>query len=66
MGEPVAVHQAGPDPVSTASRVIGHVSTGTLVVLWAVVLALRLSIGWPRFPVPYSGRRRRGTERGDL
>lgn len=62
-GDPVVIHQAA--PVSTASRVVGHVSTGILAVLCVVVLVMRLSVGWPRFPVPYSGQRRRGTGGGN-
>ncbi|PDP88496.1 hypothetical protein CQJ94_06745 [Glycomyces fuscus] len=52
---------AAPTPTGTAFRIVGNVSTGILALLCAVVPALRLSVGWPRFPVPYEGRRRRGS-----
>ena len=54
---------ASPDPAGTVSRVIGHVSCGILVLLCAVLPALRLTVGWPRFPAPYVGRRRQGRDR---
>lgn len=56
---------ASPDPVDTVSRIIGHVSCGILVLLCAVLPALRLTVGWPRFPAPYVGRRRQGRGRLD-
>ncbi|NYH52566.1 hypothetical protein HNR06_002155 [Nocardiopsis arvandica] len=52
---------AAPGPVGTALRVVGNVSTGILLVLCVAVLAMRLPVGWPRFPTPYEGRRRRGS-----
>ncbi|WP_241474841.1 hypothetical protein [Nocardiopsis xinjiangensis] len=54
---------ASPEPTTAASGVLGHVSTGLLAVLAVLVLGLRLSVGWPRFPVPYLGRRRRPSAR---
>jgi hypothetical protein len=42
-------------------RIVGNVSTGILALLCVVVPVLRLSVGWPRFPVPYEGQRRRGS-----
>lgn len=50
---------ASPEPTTAASGVLGHVSTGLLAVLAVLALGLRLSVGWPRFPAPYLGRRRR-------
>lgn len=54
---------SSPGPLDTAFRVIGNVSTGVLAVLCVLMLVLRLTVGWPRFPVPYSGQRRRGHDR---
>lgn len=54
---------ASPEPTTAASGVLGHVSTGLLAVLALLVLGLRLSVGWPRFPDPYLGRRRRPSAR---
>lgn len=54
---------ASPEPTAAASGVLGHVSTGLLAVLAVLVLGLRLSVGWPRFPEPYLGRRRRPSAR---
>ena len=62
--EPVAYRTAAASaPAVTAFHVIGNISTGILVLLCAVVLVLRLSVGWPRFPTPYLGQRRRGSDR---
>ncbi len=55
---------AAPTPTGTALRIVGNVSTGILAVLCVVVPVLRLSVGWPRFPVPYEGQRRRGSGDG--
>ncbi len=55
---------AAPTTTGTALRIVGNVSTGILAVLCVVVLVLRLSVGWPRFPVPYEGQRRRGSGDG--
>lgn len=54
---------ASPEPTAAASGLLGHVSTGLLAVLAFLVLGLRLSVGWPRFPEPYLGRRRRPSAR---
>lgn len=57
---PVVQHTAvTPEPVDTVLRVLGNVSTGLLLALGILALSLRLSVGWPRFPTPYLGRRRR-------
>ncbi|MBB5493789.1 hypothetical protein [Nocardiopsis metallicus] len=61
--------EAAPNPVgrfahedparpSTLSRLVGTVSTTVLVLVLTTALALRLTVGWPRFPVRYQGRRR--------
>ncbi|MBE3001847.1 hypothetical protein IDM40_24585 [Nocardiopsis sp. HNM0947] len=60
---PVVRHVASPEPAATASGALGRVSTGLLAVLALLVLGLRLSVGWPRFPEPYLGRRRRPSAR---
>lgn len=54
---------ASPEPTTAVSGVLGHVSTGLLAVLGLLILGLRLSVGWPRFPEPYLGRRRRTSAR---
>lgn len=54
---------ASPEPTTVVPGVLGHVSTGLLAVLALLVLGLRLSVGWPRFPDPYLGRRRRSPAR---
>ncbi|NKZ01502.1 hypothetical protein HGB44_28075 [Nocardiopsis dassonvillei subsp. albirubida] len=56
---------AASSPIGTALRIVGNVSTGILAVLCVVVPVLRLSVGWPRFPVPYEGQRRRGSGGGE-
>ena len=48
-----------PEPVDTTLRVLGNVSTGLLMALGILLLSLRLSVGRPRFPTPYTGRHRR-------
>lgn len=60
---PVVRYVASPEPTATASGTLGRVSTGLLAVLALIVLGLRLSVGWPRFPEPYLGRRRRPSAR---
>lgn len=57
---------AAPAAHTTAAQVLGNISTGLLLLLGVAVLVLRLSVGWPRFPTPYLGRRRRGVDRGAL
>jgi len=52
-------------PAATVARAVGHTSTGVLVLLCVAVLALRLTVGWPRFPSPYLGQRRRGSGEGE-
>ncbi|WP_306369580.1 hypothetical protein [Nocardiopsis sp. CC223A] len=52
-----------PAPAETVARVVGNTSTVLLVLLGVAVLALRLTVGWPRFPEPYLGRRRVGGDR---
>ena len=47
-----------PNRPGTVSRLVGNVSTAVLVLLLITTLALRLTTGWPRFPVRYRGRRR--------
>jgi hypothetical protein len=47
-----------PDRSSTVSRLVGTVSTTVLILLLTTTLALRLTVGWPRFPIRYQGRRR--------
>ncbi|MEU1718398.1 MULTISPECIES: hypothetical protein [Nocardiopsis] len=65
LSEPVVYRTAAaPTPTGTALRIVGNVSTGILVLLCVVVPVLRLSVGWPRFPVPYEGQRRRGSRDG--
>ncbi|GHD31751.1 hypothetical protein [Nocardiopsis kunsanensis] len=54
---------ASPQPTTTPAGVLGHISTGLLATLGLLVLGLRLSVGWPRFPDPYLGRRRRSPAR---
>ncbi len=62
LSEPVVYRTAAaPTPTGTALRIVGNVSTGILALLCVVVPVLRLSVGWPRFPVPYEGQRRRGS-----
>ncbi|USY20124.1 hypothetical protein NE857_00075 [Nocardiopsis exhalans] len=53
-------HFAYEDParLSTLSRLVGTVSTTVLILLLITALALRLTVGWPRFPIRYQGRRR--------
>ncbi len=53
-------HFAYEDParLSTLSRLVGTVSTTVLILLLITTLALRLTVGWPRFPTRYQGRRR--------
>ena len=51
-------------PVGAVGRTVGAASTTLLVLLGAATLALRLMVGWPRFPTPYLGRRRCRTEDG--
>lgn len=46
-------------------RVVGATSTTLLILLGLGTLALRLSVGWPRFPPLYLGRRRLGGETTD-
>lgn len=48
-----------PEPVDTTLRVLGNVSTGLLMALGILLLSLRLSVGRPRFPTPYTERHRR-------
>ncbi|WP_040704207.1 hypothetical protein [Nocardiopsis salina] len=60
---PVVRYVTSPEPTVTASGTLGRVSTGLLAVLALLVLGLRLSVGWPRFPEPYLGRRRRPSAR---
>jgi hypothetical protein len=50
-----------PAPSNSVPRVVGAVSTALLILLGIGVLALRLTVGWPRFPTLYLGRRRSGT-----
>ncbi|RCV53641.1 hypothetical protein [Marinitenerispora sediminis] len=45
-------------PVADRHRFAGAVSTWLLSLLAVATLALRLTIGWPRFPPRYRGRRR--------
>ncbi|MFD3685790.1 hypothetical protein ACFWTE_13360 [Nocardiopsis sp. NPDC058631] len=62
--EPVVYYTAeAAHPAATAARAVGHTSTAILVLLCVAVPAMRLSVGWPRFPTPYLGRRRRGEDR---
>lgn len=62
--EPVVYYTAAAsEPEGAAFRVIGNASTGILMVLCAAALAMRLSVGWPRFPAPYTGQRRRDSGR---
>ncbi|TDQ55357.1 hypothetical protein [Actinorugispora endophytica] len=60
--EPAAETRYGglppPAPGSSAGRVAGAVATWVLVAAAALTLAMRLSVGWPRFPPRYRGRRR--------
>ncbi|MFJ9558102.1 hypothetical protein ACIRPH_30220 [Nocardiopsis sp. NPDC101807] len=57
--EPVVHYTAeAAPPVTTFARAVGHTSTVVLVLLGIAVLAMRLSVGWPRFPPPYLGQRR--------
>lgn len=60
------VHQVSttPAPAETVARFVGNASTVLLALLGAAVLTLRLTVGWPRFPEPYLGRRRAGGDRG--
>ncbi len=59
-GEPdIAFGYAPPDPVSDG-RPLGTAAAWLLPILALVALALRLSVGWPRFPPRYRGRRRVG------
>ncbi|WP_436885536.1 hypothetical protein [Nocardiopsis dassonvillei] len=51
-----------PAPAEAVARFVGNASTVLLALLGVAVLALRLTVGWPRFPEPYLGRRR---ARGD-
>ncbi|MGI5119718.1 hypothetical protein ACQEU5_09330 [Marinactinospora thermotolerans] len=39
-------------------HLVGSVSTLLLMLIAVLTLALRLSVGWPRFPPRYRGRRR--------
>lgn len=50
-----------PTPSGSVTRVIGTASTTLLFLLGIGVLALRLTVGWPRFPTLSPGRRRSGT-----
>lgn len=52
-----------PAPAETVARVVGNTSTVLLGLLGVTGLALRLTVGWPRFPEPYLGRRRVGGDR---
>ncbi|MGQ4269260.1 hypothetical protein [Nocardiopsis changdeensis] len=52
-----------PAPADTVARVVGNTSTVLLALLAVTSLALRLTVGWPRFPEPYLGRRRAGGDR---
>jgi len=62
--EPVVRYTAeAAHPAATAARAVGHTSTAILVLLCVAVLVMRLSVGWPRFPDPYLGRRRRSHDR---
>ncbi|MDE3724537.1 hypothetical protein PWG71_24365 [Nocardiopsis sp. N85] len=54
-----------PAPAETVARFVGNVSTVFLFLLAATVLVLRLTVGWPRFPTPYLGRRRAGSAPDD-
>ncbi|MFL1378263.1 MULTISPECIES: hypothetical protein [unclassified Nocardiopsis] len=54
-----------PAPAATVARVVGNASTVLLALLGVAALALRLTVGWPRFPEPYLGRRRAGGDRDD-
>ncbi|GAA1452491.1 hypothetical protein [Nocardiopsis tropica] len=57
--EPVVRYTAeAAPPATTFARAVGHTSTVVLVLLGIAVLAMRLSVGWPRFPTPYLGQRR--------
>ncbi|CAM3769535.1 hypothetical protein NOGI109294_12750 [Nocardiopsis gilva] len=49
--------------LSTASGAVGTAATWCLALLLGATLALRLSIGWPRFSPSYRGRRRSDTRR---
>lgn len=53
-------HFAYEDPArpSPVSRLVGTVSTTVLILLLITTLTLRLTVGWPRFPIRYRGRRR--------
>ena len=51
-----------PGPAETVARAVGNTSTVLLGLLGVTVLVLRLTVGWPRFPEPYLGRRRAGGE----
>lgn len=52
----------GTTPSSSVTRVVGTASTTLLFLLGVGVLALRLTVGWPRFPTLYLGRRRSGAQ----
>lgn len=52
-------------PARAVERVVGVTSTTLLLLLGFGTLALRLSLGWPRFPPLYLGRRRIGKEPTD-
>ncbi|SHK36933.1 hypothetical protein SAMN05421803_11894 [Nocardiopsis flavescens] len=54
-----------PAPAETVARFVGNASTVLLALLGVTVLALRLTVGWPRFPEPYLGRRRSGGDPDD-
>ncbi|WP_152529405.1 hypothetical protein [Nocardiopsis chromatogenes] len=53
----VAFGYALPEPASDA-RPLSTAAAWLLPLLAAAALALRLSVGWPRFPPRYRGRRR--------
>ncbi|WP_285758232.1 hypothetical protein [Nocardiopsis ansamitocini] len=46
------------EPAATALTIAGTVSSWALLAAACLFLALRLSIGLPRFPPRYRGRRR--------
>ncbi|GAB3206447.1 hypothetical protein SAMN02745673_04323 [Marinactinospora thermotolerans DSM 45154] len=45
-------------PLDRGMHLVGSVSTLLLMLIAVLTLALRLSVGWPRFPPRYRGRRR--------
>ncbi|GAA2013244.1 hypothetical protein GCM10009799_46970 [Nocardiopsis rhodophaea] len=54
-------HAPADSALSAATGAVGTAATWCLALLLGVTVALRLSIGWPRFTPSYRGRRRSDT-----